>query len=350
MLAEFDPFSKIAKFDTLHAFHDATFKFAYDWQAHSDPLQQIDVPVGHAIQLAYGMIRTRPRVNREWILFPSVEEQDRNVVDGNSAIWTAFPSVPRLRYLQNVCELFAGVTEIHVVDYVREHDEQTADDIRSVALVLKTVGITVSVQDRPMQLKAREVMNIAFAISSLRPWGAIPILNKDLVAALRSALDPFFPPRVQTVARLNSELLDMSTGLEQVPSISKLLSPQQHIKFLSHVNGEKKSFFDNATSCCRFYYEAMVTVFTSKGLQLEEVRIALAAQVAISRLGAIVPSTANMDHCRNEMRVLLGSKRTSAPPAWALDVYSGFLWGWTTDSIPMDDDLINKFPRRVFLG
>lgn len=37
-------------------------------------------------------------------------------------------------------------------------------------------------------------------------------------------------------------------------------------------------------------------------------------------------------------------------PQWAVDVYGGYPWGWITNAIPADSDIISRFRRRVFLA
>ena len=305
------------------------------------------------------MIPCKDRHGREWVIRRQGYDLRGDLFQPSSAtIWSEYASPQQLKEIQYSFERFVGVSELHIGDYSQRNEAFEADDV----VVLKDTSGLASLSpwshgDSKLGFaaQARELLSATHAIAAIHPWVLMRILPVYLTAAVRSILDPFYKTREFTVQVLQRELMKTS---------SKSFRPQgkpgeELSRVLNAIAGDKDHCFgdeqhSNQTS---HYHEAMYLVFQHNDIKLEEVRISLAAAVG-SKLFCCQKEAEedesfqiNLGHYLE--RCYLHSEPTQKPcnvPVWAIDVYGNYLWGWVTDSIPAESDLIAYFRRRVFLG
>ena len=205
--------------------------------------------------------------------------------------------------------------------------------------------------------RAREVLNETHAIAAIRPWALLPILPAHMVAALRSILSPFYKTQDFTVGVLRRELGMVRDETDRPEGRTGGELSQE----LSLIVGDKDNFFGAHSSAASIYHEAMCMVFRYRNVKMEDVRIALAAAVGSKlfcvrdggREGAerLEPFQSSMrqylERCYLQVEPVEKSRNV---PSWAIDLYGSYLWGWITDSIPADPDIMSYFRRRVFLA
>ncbi len=351
LVADYGPFSQVASFQSHHGFRDASKSFETDMR---------DVPVAHSLNLAFGMIPTMGRGGRKWIV-PCASITGIPFQISSSNGWSRYASPHQLKTIIYSFERFAGVGELEVADYSQQNDRFEADDVMVLENLMSSSGlasVTQLADGRDLRARfaiARELLNATHAIAAIQPWALIPILPKHMVVAIESILDPFYKTRELTVGVLQHEL-------EMIPD--KTFRPEGRTgkelsQLLSLIVGDKDGFFgDGAHSfLTSIYHEAMSMVFQNKDIKLEDIRISLAAAVGAKllllqvRIEETEPFQENLrqylESCYLEAK---SSEKSRNVPGWAIDIYANYLWGWITDSIPADPDLISYFRRRVFLA
>ena len=352
LVAEYGQFSQVAKFDSHHGFRDAvSFKTAMR-----------DVPVAHSLNLAFGIIRTMGRRGREWVIPREwTTLPDKELHNSSSEVWGGYALPQQLETIQYSFERFVGTGELLTADYSQRNIIHEADDIMVLEHLMSSSGF-VSVDHlsdgdaRPkVAARAREVLNATHAIAAIQPWALLPILPAHMVVAIRLILDPFYRTRVFTVSILQRELRMMpEKTFRPEGKTGEELSQQ-----LDLVVGDKDRFFGvgGHSFLASTYNEAMSMVFRHKDIKLDDVRISLAAAVG-SRLFWLREGAQGTELFQENMRqylerCYLQAESTEKPrniPGWAIDVYANYLWGWITDSISADPNLISHFRRRVFLA
>lgn len=334
LLDKHGPFSQVAQFDAHHGFRE---------QRIGCKPELCEIPVACCLRLAFGMIRTESRCGREYIVL-----SDSEPASGHG-YWNSYPRPQQIKTIQYSFERFVGVGEISFADYGTQRDDYDQWD---VALLKKMVGgRTPHLQvfeygntEVKYAMLAREVLAAAFAISSLQPWALLPVLPKHMVLAFQQVLRPFYKTREHTVDVLQHNLKKIYVTTEN----AKNRSCDELKETLGNTIGERNRFF-RGTSSCSAYHEAMCLVFRHHQISLVDVRSTLAAAVASKLLWPNGPDERSALFEAN-MRMRLGAYSPSIIPTWAVDVYANFLWGWLTDSIPADPDIISCFRRRVFLA
>ena len=352
-VAEYGQFSQVAKFDSHHGFRDAYKSFKTDMR---------EVPVAHSLNLAFGMIRAQGRRGREWIIpceWTSLPDIHRRA--SSTEVWSAYPLPQQLKTIQYSFERFVGTGELSIADYSQRNDAFEADDVLVMEDLLSCNELITEtrVSDGESRARARKILNATHAIAAIRPWALLPVVPAHMVVAIKSILDPFYTTRESTISILQHELMMISrkafrpegrTGEELCQQLSLLV-------------GDKDDFFGggNHSFLASVYHESMSMVFNHRGIHLEDVAMSLATAVG-SRLllsgNGDREEAERLKSFQRNMRVYLErcyiaealTKRSRNVPGWAIDVYANYLWGWITNSIPADPDLISYFRRRVFLA
>ena len=353
LVAEYGHFSQVAKFDSHHGFRDAYSSFKTDMR---------DVPVAHSLNLAFGMIRAQGRRGREWIIpceWTSLPDVHRHV--SSTEVWSADPLPQQLKTIQYSFERFAGTSELSITDYSQKNDVFEADNVLVMEDLLSSSGLVIEtmVHNDEFRARARKMLNATHAIAAIRPWALLPVVPAHMVFAIKSILDPFYKTREFTVSILQREL-------KMIPW--KTFRPEgktgeELCQQLSLISGDKDDFFGggNHSFLASVYHESMSLVFDHRGINLEDVRMSLATAVGSrlllsgdgDRYGA-----ERLESFQRNMRMYLErcyiaeepTRRSRNVPGWAIEVYANYLWGWITNSIPADPDLISYFRRRVFLA
>lgn len=337
LLDKHGPFSQVAQFDAHHSFREQRMGCKQDL---------CEIPVACCLRLAFGVIRTEDRCGREYIIL-----SDSELTPG-LGYWSGFPPPLQIKTIQYSFERFVGVGEIGFADYGSQRDDYDQWD---VALLKKMIGGSTPHLEifqhgntgASYAILAREVLAIAYAVSSLQPWALLPVLPKYMVLAFQQVLESFYRTKEHTVDVLKREL-DQICVTKMVADQSGNRSCDELKESLSHIVGERNRFFRGCSSCS-VYHEAMCLVFWHRHISLADVRSTLAAAVASKRLWPNGPNEKSKTFEAN-MRARLGVLTPSNVPSWAIDVYANFLWGWVTDSIPADPDIISYFRRRIFLA
>jgi len=339
LLEKHGPFSQVAQFDAHHSFKEQSIGSKQDL---------CDVPVACCLRLAFGVIRTEDRGGREFIVLSDSEPAPGHCF-GN---WSGYPRPQQIKTIQYSFERFVGVGEIGFAEYGNQRDDYDRWD---VALLKKMVGSSehyLRVFERgdteaKYAVLAREVLAVAFAISSLQPWGLLPVLPRHMVLAFQRVLDPFYRPKQDNVEVLQRELGEICLTTEIVEKPGSR-SCDELIELVGRIVGDRNRFFRGSVPCS-VYHEAMCLVFRHYHIPLGDVRSSLAAAAATKVLWPDGPYDMSKLFEAN-MRAHLRLSSPSNMSSWAVDVYANFLWGWITDSIPADPDIINYFRRRIFLA
>lgn len=170
-VAEHGQFSQIAKFDSHHGFRDSFGTYKTDMR---------DIPIAHCLNLAYGMIRTKGRFGREWIILPEPAPQDSSM-----RIWSGYPQPQQLKKIQYAFESFAGAGELHIDDHAYQRDDLDEQDVETMHNLLCVddlkfigeLGMSRNGIPYPPAMKAREALNAAHAIAAIQPWALLPTLQ-----------------------------------------------------------------------------------------------------------------------------------------------------------------------------
>ncbi len=352
LVAEYGQFSQVAKFDSHHGFRDALKSFKTG---------MCDIPVAHSLQLAFGIIRVTGRREREWVVpreWTILPDVDNSMF---SEVWGAYALPQQLKRIQYSFERFVGTSELGVADYAQKNDTFEANDALVLENLMSSSGFALEthLSYDAFRARAREVLNATHAIAAIRPWALLPVLPAHMVAALRSILSPFYKTRDFTIGVLRHELRTIrDKTFRPEGRTGEELSHE-----LSSIVGEKDSFFGAGkhSFSASTYHEAMCMVFRYRNVKLEDARIALAAAVG-SKLFYLRDGgregAEGLEPFQNSMRQYLERcylqaepiEKSRNVPSWAIDVYGNYLWGWITDSIPADPDIMSYFRRRVFLA
>ena len=353
LVAEYGQFSQVAKFDSHHGFRDAYRSFKTDMRG---------IPVAHSLNLAFGMIRAKGRGGRDWIIpceWTSLPDIHRRA--SSTEVWSAYPLPQQLKTIQYSFERFVGTGELSIADYSQRNDAFEADDLSVMKDLLSSNGLVAETRfsDDAARTRARKILNATHAIAAIRPWALLPVLPAHMVFAFKSILDPFYTTRESTVSILQREL--MMIGWKTFRPEGR--TGEELCQQLSLIVGDKDDFFGdgNHSFLASIYHESMSMVFNHREINLEDVRMSLATAVGsrllLSQDGDRYGGERLGSFQRN-MRLYLErcyiaeepTKRSRNVPGWAIDVYANYLWGWITNSIPADPDLISYFRRRVFLA
>ena len=353
LVAEYGQFSQVAKFDSHHGFCDAYRSFKTDMR---------EVPVAHSLNLAFGMIRAKGRRGRQWIIPcdpTSLIDIHRHA--DSTEVWSAYPSPQQLKTIQYSFERFVGTGELSIADYSQRNDVFEADDALVMENLLSCNGLIAEtrVSDDESRARARKILNATHAIAAIRPWALLPVIPLHMVGAIKSILDPFYTTRDFTISILQRELMMIRWKTFRPEGRTGEELCQQ----LSLIVGDKDDFFGggNHSFLAAIYHESMSMVFDHRGINLDDVGMSLATAVG-SRLllsgDGDREGAERLGSFQRNMRMYLErcyiaeepTKRSRNVPGWAIDVYASYLWGWITNSIPADPDLISYFRRRVFLA
>ena len=352
-VAEYGQFSQVAKFDSHHGFRDAFRSFKTDMR---------EVPVAHSLNLAFGMIRAKGRPGREWIIpceWTSLPDVHRRA--SSTEVWSAYPLPQQLKTIQYSFERFVGTGELSIAEYAQRNDAFETDDVLVMEGLLSSSGFLSETRpsDDENRARARKILNATHAIAAIRPWGLLPVVPTHLRVAIRSILDPFYTTREFTISILQRELMTIPWKAYRPEGRNGEELCQQ----LSLIVGDKDDFFGggNHSFLASIYHESMAMVFDHRGINLDDVGMSLATAVG-SRLllsgDGDGEGAERLGSFQRHMRMYLErcyipgepTKRARNVPGWAIDVYANYLWGWITNSIPADPDLISYFRRRVFLA
>lgn len=355
LVAEYGQFSQIAKFDSHHGFRDTPKSFKTD---------MCDIPIAHSLNLAFGMIRVKGRRGRDWVI-----PRERSTLldihnDVSSAeVWSAYALPQQLRTIEYSFERFVGTSELSSIDYSQRNDTFEADDVSVLDHLMYSSGFVLETKlsEDEAKVTAREVLNATHAIAAVLPWALAPVIPAHMVDALKVILDPFYKTTAFTVRVLQRELTMIPHQTFRAESRTGEELSQQ----LSLIVGDKNDFFGVTNSyLTSTYHESMSLVFRHKKIKLEDVRISLAAAVGSRRfLGRVKDRGGSaksheafqqnmemyLERCYLEVDATM-EKSSRNVPEWAIDVYATYLWGWITNFIPADPDLISYFRRRVFLA
>ncbi|KAL9128846.1 MAG: hypothetical protein Q9175_007442 [Cornicularia normoerica] len=353
LVAEYGQFSQVAKFDSHHGFRDTPRSFRTD---------MCEVPVAHSLNLAFGMIRVSGRRGREWVIPREwTSPSDIHNRMSSTQVWSGYASPQQLEKIQYSFERFVGTSELAIGEYSQRNDAFEADDIEVLEDVMSSSRLLLVTQSSndDFAARVRGVLSATHAIAAIQPWALPPVLPAHMVVAVKMILEPFYRTREFTANRLQHEL-------KVIPN--RTFRPQgrtgeELFHQLSLIVGNKVGFFGAGkhSVLTSIYHESMSLVFHHKNIKFEDVRMSLAAAVGSSlladRAGAREVAE-GLEHFQEDMRQYLERcylqaiprRKSRNVPAWAIDVYANYLWGWITDSIPADPDLVSYFRRRVFLA
>lgn len=265
-------------------------------------------------------------------------------------VWSGYASPEQLIRVSRSFERFAGTSLIEIAYYSRSNEAYEAEDVRVVRDLMSSSGVGDVSQlfnAKDLAAQAREVLNGTHAIAAIQPWALEPVLPAHLKSAISSILSPFYKPKEFTIRVLQRELQKIAnetfrpeggTGAE----LSQLMS---------NFVGDKDRFFGDGGHSfgTSIYHEAMSMVFRHNNIELEEVRLLLAAAVGSkllwpgssliwpavgSRLpwlreggaenGAFQASLRQyLERCYLQRRSV---KTSGNVPSWALDIYAIIFW------------------------
>lgn len=355
LIAEYGPFTQIAKFDSHHGYRDSSKSFKTD---------MCDIPVAHSLNLAFGMIRVKGRRGRDWVI-PRERSTRLDICNDMSSaeVWGAYALPQQLKTIAYSFERFVGTSELTSIDYSQRNDAFEADDVLVLDHLMYSSGFVpeTNLSEDESKAIAREVLNATHAIAAVLPWALAPVIPAHMVDALKLILNPFYKTTVFTVRVLQRELTMIPhQTLRPEGRTGEKLSQR-----LSLIDGDKNAFFGIKNShLTSTYHDSMSLVFRHREIKLEDVRISLAAAVGSRRFLRRVKDRGGsaksheafqqnmekyLERCYLEADAMTG-KSSRNVPEWAIDVYATYLWGWITSSIPADPDLISYFRRRVFLA
>ena len=353
LVAEYGQFSQVAKFDSHHGFRDAVRSFK---------TFMCDIPVAQSLRLAFGIIGVKGRGERDWVIPREwTTLPDMNNDRFSTEVWSAYALPQQLKNIQYSFERFAGTGELAVADYSQRKDAFEADDVMVLKTLMSSSGCNLGrqVSGDDFRARAREFLNATHAIAAIRPWGLLPVLPAHMVVAIKLILVPSYKTRAFTVSVLQREL-------RMIPD--KTFRPEGRTgeelsRLLGLIVGDKDDFsgVGNYNSLAYTYHEGMCMVFRHQGINLDDIRISLAAAVGSklfwrrdgAREGAEGLEPFQENTRRYLERCYLQAEPTKTSwnvPGWAIDVYAGYLWLWITQAIPADPDIISYFRRRVFLA
>lgn len=338
-VAEYDHFSHVARFDSHHGFWD---------KPDSVKTRAYSIPVAHSLNLAFGMIRVKGRSKRAWVI-PSDSE-------ASLGGWGAYATPHQLGNIIYAFQRFVGVSGLTIAEYSQRNDAFEDDDVQVLRGLLTSSGLVseTPLSDDDLRNRAREVLNATHAIAAIQPWALLPVLPRYLVFAIESILDPFFLKKEDTVGVLQREL--------------NMIPDRIQSRKLDQVVADKHNFFGRHCYQSLTYYKAMSLVFSHNDIDMDNLRLPLAANVGTKlfwdRFSPLLrdllreeveerlePFTESLRRYLEGCYLQVDMKEKSPNvPEWAVNVYANYLWGWVTNSIPSDPDLITHFRRRVFLA
>lgn len=207
------------------------------------------------------------------------------------------------------------------------------------------------------------VLEIAFGLSALKPWGLMPVIPRSLVDAFCPLLRAIqvslneSPSPILTLTRKFREL--PLTALHNIPHRTRA-TMDSALDCLSQV--ETRSF-SGLSARCSLYYDAMIVVLEGHNLKLANVEIALAARCATQY---IMPMGFSQSQHNNHIKELqqvewearfrawvrecLNGEPTDEVEPWACEILATYLHAWLQEAKDIDGDFRENFRRRVFLG
>nr|AGU10912.1 hypothetical protein [uncultured organism] len=338
------PFSQVARFDPHNIWGSL--------------LHTQDLPVARCLDYAVGLVQTPERGNHQ-ILIPNYGKRFKL---SQYHYWNGTPQSDHLAILKNALEQLTSISQPHVLRY----NELTEVDVayeRSIALHL---NLTYS-EAKNVPASLRHAITIGHAISSLKPWGLLPVLSQHFVWAYQPLISPYVKPGLET-------LLDLQDRLRYSKSVSSkgwdnIVAQADALPRIGNIS---KNYFSKSTDSCRQYFTAMKKLFNSLNIEFENVRRTLAAKVVSDNWrDTRTPQEKGLQEMNDETNSssdlpqlgegfvqafgpLLGEQETPFVMVedWALEIYATFLWGWLGDAVPLEDDALDfgqRFKRRVFL-
>ncbi|KAL6722336.1 hypothetical protein ACLMJK_001443 [Lecanora helva] len=356
LIANHGPFSQVAKFDSHHAFCDAI-------NIANTGLRNI--PVAHSLQLAFGMVSIQGRGTRKWVIlsqredFQSDNPFPHNIRTAALLIWGEYALPQQLRKLLYTFECLVGISELTIGEYSQADEAFEADDLltlrnlRAASNPVKPYQVLGDERIPNFAALVRATLNSTHAVAAIQPWALLPVIPSRMAVAFRSILEPFYRTREHTVQMLRVKLA-------RIPETTFHLrggTAEQRSRELGGIGGDRDGFFGGHSNKASAYYEAMSLVFEYEGISLADTRIQLAAAVGAKLFWQEDLAEESNDFQRSLTRYLercyLGAETVEKPskvPDWAIDIYANYLWGWITDSIEADLNIIDYFRRRVFLA
>ncbi|KAF2110927.1 hypothetical protein BDV96DRAFT_650533 [Lophiotrema nucula] len=295
------PFAQLARFDSWDGIRGIKIR---EEQARHVTI----VPIKKCINYALGILDTSLLKHRPYVI-PS--DSTNEYEQGELKHWTKRPRVQQLKWIRYLWEQVVSISGAEIMDYSQQSDTQD----RSIEAALESILPTAS---RP-QTQDRLALELGIAMVAL-----------DLGAA-------------ENIGRLQEMLKSHCSNA--TPGWS---SPDEQANALSRNGDIRTEFFCQSANTCTWYYKAMELVFTARGLQLDQVRIALAAKITEQYMENFKLGVEEHDRLR---RFLNGGRSLQSVPEWAVQIYAAYVWAWLSDSIRMPtDDVFARFKRRVFLA
>ena len=348
LLDNHGPFSQVAQFDTHHNFRDLRI---------GEKAALCDVPVAPCLQLAFGMIRTPGRRNRDFIIItdsPPCLADPIPIEFEVIKLWSAYPRSQQIRNIQYAFERFIGVGEVCYADFEARHDQRDQEDVVLLKGMIGNSTPHLNVfapvdTEAKYAILARGILAVAYAIASLEPWALLPVLPTQTATAFKEILSSFYKPKEYTVEVLQRELLSARCRHSYSEALhGRGLSYDGIQELLGLIHGDRDLFF-RGSGASAVYHEAMCRVFRYHMISIANVRNILAAAATSRILWPDGPSKRSTTFEAN-LRNLLDHSTKRSVPDWAVDVYANYLWGWITCYVPADPDIIDHFRRRVFLA
>jgi len=292
------------------------------------------IPVRRCIDYALGLISTETKVGNFTFIIPAAISASE-AESSKFAAWTMKPRPAQLNDIRYCREQLVSISGDEVLTY----SVDTADSIGYVDEITRTILPAADISKE----QSRAVVLISNAILALQPWSLLPVLPAYFVRAFIPLIQPFVGSYDESLAVLQNKMCK-----PQLKMIDGWDSINEQAMALGRVGDIKTEYFSGSCNPCRWYFKAMELVFVSYKIQLQDVRVALAALAAENYLvetGIATPG----DFVANMKAQLNKGSPTVEVPGWAVTVYATFLWGWLNDFIETDFDFRGKFRRRVFL-
>jgi hypothetical protein len=292
------------------------------------------VPVKRCIDYAFGILRSPLRGKNEVIIISQKGNADTD--------WWRTPiTMKQLHAIRYNLEHLVSISGADMLRYNLDMEEALPNDMTTINKIMLST--------KQAEPACRSVLLAAQALTTLEPWSVLPVLQKHFVEALKPLIRPFVGSRRNTISLMEKKLL-ADPELKALPSWQSM---GEQAKSLGRTGDIKVDFFSGTSSTCKTYYESMIFLFNHEQINPTLVRFTLAAKAAWETYDNISfrssPKSPKESFIKEMMSYLNDGNALTPAPGWAVKVYATYLWGWLNDYIEIDDDLKNKFSRRVFL-
>ena len=289
------------------------------------------VPVRRCIDCALGILRTPLRGKRCIIIIPQE-------ADSELAHWRTLPSMKQLNSIRYNLEQLVSISGGDIIRYNLNMEEGSAYDMATMSNIMLSANIA--------EPERRSCLLASHALASLQPWPVLPVLQIYFVQAFLPLIRPFIGGPQETVRLLQEKLL-LDPKLNPISGWQNI---EEQARGLDQIGDIRVDFFSESSSISRLYFMSMLFVFDIQKVNLKAVRLTLAATAAWERyIHDLDEKPTKEIFIKNMMTHLNSGRFLAAEHSWAVTVYATFVWGWLNNYITIDNNIKNRFRRRVFL-